>query len=97
MQSEIVCIIKKNDEIIAFEKKKLDILGKESTVKEDDYLMYEGFKSLLPHLKCLLHIRPHLHGTDFSLNNSVSHCHCHSSNVTYSFVHQLLVLYNLGN
>lgn len=66
LQLEIVCIFKKNDEIIALEKRKLDILGKERTVKEDDDLTYECFKSLLPHMKCLPHIRrPRLHWERF--------------------------------
>jgi len=42
LQPEIVCTIKKNDEVIAFEKK-LDTLGEERTVEEDDDLMYESF------------------------------------------------------
>jgi hypothetical protein len=92
-----VSTVKKNDEIIALEKRKVDILGKEERVKEDDDLMYECFKSLVLHMKCLPHIRPHLHGTDFSLNTSVSHCQCHSTSVPYSFIHLSLMLYNLGN
>jgi hypothetical protein len=35
-----VCTIKKDDEIIGFEKKKLDVLGKERALKEDDDLTF---------------------------------------------------------
>jgi len=48
-------------------------------------------------MKCLSHIRPHMHVTDFSLNTSVPHRQCHSTSVPYSFIHLSPMMYNLGN
>lgn len=45
------CIAKKNDEIIAIEKQKLEILEREQNLTDDDDLCF--FKSLLPHMKKL--------------------------------------------
>lgn len=51
VRPEMESIIKRNEELIALERKKIEILEKDANVEDDDDLLF--FKSLLPHIKSL--------------------------------------------
>ncbi|KAK9680425.1 BESS motif [Popillia japonica] len=51
VRPEMESIIKRNEELIALERKKIEILENDANVEDDDDLLF--FKSLLPHIKSL--------------------------------------------